>query len=815
MSTDRQIACELRMYNGGIHRAQNMIDRAEAGGRAHQNPYAKVLYRAFVLPLAEFIRADIEAATTGKAGQQHGDIMLLAPLDPEAVAFLAVRTAMNTILGPKPDSHRVLAYSLGRTVHRELVLAQIETINPELYHTLARDFGRRRSTDERHRLTVFTMQAKKAGIEWEDWGVGARDKVGIYLLGALERIGMVEIGPILSKGYKQLPRSVTLQDDAQRTVSHIKTHVAETMPTYGPCLIPPLDWTTNVDGGFHTPELRRQHHDLVKCSPTARTRVRNQDMPIVRGAVNALQRTAWKINTRILDTIYALAQANLSLDELPSQAEDPRPHRPEWLDTLDKENMTEPQAHDLKLWKRIMSDWYTRRKLSTSRFGRFHASTRAAEMFKDEPALYFVYFADSRGRLYPMTHGVNPQGSDLQKALLTFAHGKPLDTPSAIRWFHVQGANKWGFDKATLAERHNWVVERQDLILHFAADPISNVGWMEAGDPFQFLAWCFEYRDYIQDNTGEFLSYLPISMDGSCNGLQNFSAMLRDEVGGQATNLTANSTMEDIYRRVAEAATKRMSAMPRDQAGLRARWLEHGIARSVVKRSVMTTPYGVTRRSAEDYVISDYLAKGSAPCFKPEEYRQAAQTLMECAWPAIGDVVVKSREAMAWLRKVSRAIVKERLENNDPDPVVSWTTPSGFLATQGYFEAEIHRIITRLHGVERIRVLTETDNPDLAQHASGMAPNFVHSMDASHLHLCTLAAAEAGIESLAMIHDDYGTHAADADKLFQLIRQSFHRMYTENDPIQDLYLRYPGLPEPPSKGSLDLDEVLVSEFFFS
>lgn len=29
-------------------------------------------------------------------------------------------------------------------------------------------------------------------------------------------------------------------------------------------------------------------------------------------------------------------------------------------------------------------------------------------------------------------------------------------------------------------------------------------------------------------------------MDGSCNGLQNLSALFRDEIGGQATNLTAN-----------------------------------------------------------------------------------------------------------------------------------------------------------------------------------------------------------------------------------------------------------------------------------
>jgi DNA-directed RNA polymerase len=35
----------------------------------------------------------------------------------------------------------------------------------------------------------------------------------------------------------------------------------------------------------------------------------------------------------------------------------------------------------------------------------------------------------------------------------------------------------------------------------------------------------------------EFVSHLPVAFDGSCNGLQNYSMMLRDEVGGAATNL--------------------------------------------------------------------------------------------------------------------------------------------------------------------------------------------------------------------------------------------------------------------------------------
>jgi DNA-directed RNA polymerase len=231
-----------------------------------------------------------------------------------------------------------------------------------------------------------------------------------------------------------------------------------------------------------------------------------------------------------------------------------------------------------------------------------------------------------------------------------------------------------------------------------------------------------------------------------------------------------------------------------------------------VKRSVMTTPYGVTLMSATDYVVDDYLSQEETPFDKPE-WKLAARVLMKAVWPAIGDIVVKGALAMAWLKKGARSIVKSLPA--DAEPVIQWDTPSGFPACQAYFETQEHRINTRLQGLVKIKVLSETDDPSLTKHSSGLAPNFVHSMDAAHLHRTTMEAAKRGITSLAMIHDDYGTHAADSQNLFEVIRREFVSMYEHHDPIEDLCKRYPALPAPPTKGSLDIREVLRSAYFFS
>jgi DNA-directed RNA polymerase len=542
---------------------------------------------------------------------------------------------------------------------------------------------------------------------------------------------------------------------------------------------------------------------------------READMPTVFAAVNALQRTAWQVNVRLLNTVYAVAK-QFSTKEIVSLADSPAPPAPVWLKEdwtkAPKEEWPEDKLTEFKAWKREKAEWYTQRKILGVRYARFYAATRAAEMFREYPSIYFVHFADSRGRLYPLTYGLNPQGSDLSKALIRFSEGKPLTDERAVLWFHVQGANKWGFDKATLQERMAWVKERHDLIMSFAADPVNNVGWTEAGDPLQFLAWCFEYEDYTL-NPSTFASHLPISMDGSCNGLQNLSAMFRDEIGGKATNLTNNTIMEDIYNNVAKAATKRLEAMKCDteeEEGLRQKWLAHGISRKAVKRAVMTTPYGVTERTATAYIVDDYLRENLGPTFDPKEYHRAARLLMSAVWPAIGDVVVKGREAMDWLKACARAIMRQ-----GEHELITWQTPSGFPACQDYFETEVHRINTWLHGPVKIRVLSESDTPDASRHASGLAPNFVHSLDAAHLHLTTADAARNGIGSLAMIHDDYGTHAADAQALFDSIRKQFVAMYLACDPPAMFAAKDPCVPAPPEKGGLDLMEVLESDFFFS
>jgi DNA-directed RNA polymerase len=801
-----QIELEQEMVDGGRERARKMFENNAEAGNAAANPYASAIFRRFVLPLAAMIREDMEAKAVGR---RMAHVQLIEGMDYDAVAFIAVRNVLNTCMNGSDRGGRGVVQEVGKAVHSEYCLTVFSTAEPALYYTLVNDFDRKMTKSERHRMTVFKMQAKQAGIAFTEWGIGGQAQVGSYLVECLQALGMCDVENVRQVRGGQLRNviDVTLTVEVKALLSKIQEHVMEATPAVMPCVEVPKDWTAIDKGGWHTEGMQRASPYCVKARPVQREHFRKNDMSTEFKAINILQRVKWKINSRMLDTIRRVA-AHFDMDEIVSQADFPAPKKPAWLEQgVEKAQMTANQLGEFTNWKRATAEWHTQMKLRGTKWGRFYTATRIAEKFRNEERLYFVYFSDFRGRKYAQTTGVSPQGSDMQKALLQFAEGKKLVTPDQKEWFLINGANRFGVDKVSIGDRIEWVREHHEQILAFARDPIENNEWREADSPFQFLAWCFEYADWHVFGAN-FRSHLAVGMDGSCNGLQNFSAMLRDEVGGAATNLTPGDVPNDIYAMVARIVQAELQEAVDDEAGYRKMWVAHGVNRSLVKRSVMTLPYGSTRFSCSDFIVGDYLRMGKAPEFAKEDYSRAATYLSHFVWRAIGQVVIKARAAMDWLQASAQQLVRSGITE------ISWVTPSGFPAIQTYWEAEVRRINTRLCGGTKLSINAETDVADRNRHRNGIAPNFIHSMDASHLTLTVLAAATSGIDALAMIHDDYGTHAADAPALAKAIREVFVEMYRDSSPLEDLRKRYPKLPKPPAIGTLDLEAVLASRYFF-
>lgn len=225
----------------------------------------------------------------------------------------------------------------------------------------------------------------------------------------------------------------------------------------------------------------------------------------------------------------------------------------------------------------------------------------------------------------------------------------------------------------------------------------------------------------------------------------------------------------------------------------------------------MTLPYGSTRYSCADFIQTDYLRMGYAPEFAKDDYITAANWLSYRLWDAIGEVVVRGQEAMAWLQRAARTVVERGHDE------ITWVTPDGFRVRQRYSVVNKLRLVSRLHGSTQIKLSLreyDEDKVDGRRHMLGIAPNFVHSLDATHMRAVIRACKARGINALAMIHDDYGTTADRTAELYSVIRDTFATLYTEHDPLEEFAEKY-GLAEAPAKGTLDINAVRDSAHFFS
>ena len=101
---------------------------------------------------------------------------------------------------------------------------------------------------------------------------------------------------------------------------------------------------------------------------------------------------------------------------------------------------------------------------------------------------------------------------------------------------------------------------------------------------------------------------------------------------------------------------------------------------------------------------------------------------------------------------------------------------------------------------------------------SAFPPNFVHSLDSTHMMFTARAMYKAGLEFSA-VHDSYWTHACDVDRMNIILRKCFIQLHKEpllENLLAEFRTRHPLLefPPVPPRGELDLDVIQKSPYFF-
>ncbi|KRR22168.1 DNA-directed RNA polymerase [Bradyrhizobium retamae] len=802
---DAQLELERTMVFKGAETFERTTKEAEEAGRGAETAYAQRLLQEFMLPLIEALTSFVETNRPGK----HGKIRtLLQRCSPDKAMYLAMQAVFNSFTHEAPLAG--LATRIGRMVEDEVRFSRFQELHGDYYAAIKKDFKRKGTKDYRFMHRVLTHKANELADEWIEWTVAERAEVGMKLVDVI----LTNTDLIEKRQFNQHGKTRTLivpTESAKKWIDEHKEFSKFLFPDKMPCIIPPDDWTGLNQGGYYSPELRHATPMIKTSGKKHRLHVQGGDLTATMEALNALQEVPWEVNTEVLAVVVACWNANLRIG-MPQKDPLEIPPSPVAKGT----ELTEAQQEALTDWKHEAAEIHTQEKERRSKSFQISRIIRLASEYTKYDKFWYVWYADSRGRFYPTTSGFNPQGADISKGLLRPNQSKPLGK-SGWYWLRVNGANRFGHDKVSYDDRVKWVDEQQEFFLRAANDPMSHTEvWGNADKPWQFLAWLFEYRDALAlealgHDIGSYRSRIPVGRDGTCNGLQHFSAMLRDETGGTYTNLVPMAVPADIYSAVARVCTKALRNEQADPFG----WLPyidaHGegtVPRKLAKRPVMTLPYGSTRQSCTKYIF-EYVMATDREHF--EGNFKAACWLTPYMWTSIGEVVVAARDAMRWLQKAAGVLSKA----NEP---ITWTAYDGFPVYMGTRVINSTKIETQLGGRFQLRVGTFTEDIDRNRQRNGVAPNFVHSQDAAHMRAVVRQCKAEGIAPLAFIHDDFGTHAADTERLGEIIRETFVALYADHDPLQALAAQYQDTEyelEPiPPYGTLDIQDVRKSLYFF-
>ena len=529
--------------------------------------------------------------------------------------------------------------------------------------------------------------------------------------------------------------------------------------------------------------------------------------------VNALQQTPWRINKFVVETLRQCWDSGQLWEGLP-----PRDNLslPKYPFSKEPKYLNEEEKEGFKDFKRERNKIHSFNNRSMSKRIQVERTIQIAEEYVERDKLWYVWQLDFRGRKYPVESFLSPQNADYSKALLEFANYATITNDDEAKWLAIHGANVFGVDKVSLEDREMWAYMNVQNAVDVHNDPLTNKWWQEADKPWQALAWCYEWALYNNARQfGEpFHTYLPCASDGSCNGLQHLSAMLRDKDGGRAVNLLPSEVPQDIYTDVAERATQ---LLQEQDTKLAKELLSIGVCRKLTKRPVMIVPYSGTRHACTEYIKEalEDKCKGRNPwCddfFKPSMY------LSGFVWQAINEVIVSAHSVMNYVKDIARLYAKQGI-------MFEWYTPTGLLVRQTYNEQKRLRIKTHLNGsVVRLNYHEPVDDSvDARKAASGASPNLVHSLDAAALTFTVGKCLENNVTDFAMVHDSYGTHSPNMPLLNDKLREAFVEMYKEHDVLQNIYdsavttlKEGTDVPLPPTKGQLDIEEVLNSDYFFA
>ena len=772
---DEQIKLEREQMRQGLERLRDNTVKLQDKEYASASVYGCSSIQELLPKAIEQIKGTAARAKRGMVGKDFVVIKkYLANIEPEAAAAIACKVAFDKVFSSKPKANKLqnVTDAIGKAIEDECTIRHYEAKCPGLLHVLKENYWHRAIGTDQKVVVIKTLMKRYEVAHWQAWGISNRIKLGGWLLDCIIQASegwfekeLVREGRKTHQYIVPTPEFLKIRDKVMATAELFS-------PLAWPMLIEPNDWTNERQGGYLLNEIMKGNPMVRRSAPC----LIQGETPI--SFLNHIQKVAYTLNPFIVDVAETLQERGIAIGKFVPVVELPLPNKP--LDIAEN-------FDSRKDYRRKAADVMNINAQQFKRSCRTRMTMNAVKVFKDKEKFFIPWSFDYRGRAYPIPAFLTPQDTDFGKSLLLFAQ-QSMMTYEAEGWLRFQVATTAGKDKDTMKDREKWTLHNHALITRIATDPIGNLSdWEKIDEPWQFLAACHEYyhtcilcdRNYTN---------LPVAVDATCSGLQILAGLARDASTAKLVNVLPGEKPQDAYKVVAEEAKPNVPESIRPF-----------MDRKTTKRTVMTIPYNAKPYSNRGYIREALKEKGV------EVEKEDLTATVNAVRQAMKVVVKGPMKVMKWIEEeVSNAIDRGETE-------IEWCTPSGFIVTQRLMKPIVETIELQLLGRCQVKVATEEgDKVDKSHHKNATAPNLIHSLDASLLHLSAIRFNAP----LALIHDSVLCRATDMGVLSAIVRQTYMHLFAEQDYLTSWANQIGAETKPPIIGSLNPESVIESKYFF-
>ena len=761
------------------------------------------------------------------------------------LAFLIISSVVSSVM-KRPASTQQLIGILLRNLKNDIMLDTFQAQEPKLFAYIEYEYKKRGQDYVNSRKKRLAQLL----VEQEVEEIGLPTGIAMFELLLSANLGLVTKFKRHTPNTKRARKSplyfYRLTEGAEEVVGNIQQFLTELSITYKPLVIKPRAWSEGNCGGYHHSDCK----GFIKLKNTKQRAIykglieEGLDLSRLYGVVNSISATPWRVNKWLFEVVDNILKNNITDYSKPKDNPKCIAGLP-FQEFIKVDDLVKPEhfgevfqdergftRHERK---EDYTAYYKRREAvlakleaNNSRRVIYAVAFDIARQFKKYDKFYFSYKADFRGRLYPVQQVFNPQATSNVKALMEFAEGVE-PTIEGIYWLKVALANSMGYDKLPYDERVSYVDDNLSSILKCAESPLEETSfWTEADEPLMFLSGCKALSDALKGK----LVYYPVPLDATCSGIQIYSGLLMDEEGARAVNVINNESGRpaDIYKEVADVVERRLLSgdYPKEftftdaegkftevKTHIEAEGLKGKIDRKKTKRNVMTQPYSVTQRGMYDQLRELFdQAQDDGEVFWRGEKWVSIKLLTHLNTQAIFEVVKGAIVGQEYIKEITKHF------NLSNKPLV-WKTPIfGFPVIQASQKRKKKQIKTQI-GQMQFSYLT--DKLDSRKQSSSIAPNFIHSLDATLMMLTVERLAnEYGVNSFALIHDSFAVPCTEVEHLNNAVRDSYVELFIA-EPLSDWYeqlqSKLPNIklrhPDEVMLYTLDIQEVWDSNYIFS